>query len=108
MLIKKPAAIPSSEITPQSTYLNRRKFITGAALAGAAAAAGVALRDLAYPLLTVHANARIDGLQKSPYSTTEKKRPIKTSPTTTIFTSSPPTNTNPPTWPRTSKPVPGR
>ena len=77
MLIKKPAAIPFSEITPQSTYLNRRKFLTGAALAGAAAAAGLAFGDLAHPGLTVHANAKIDGLQKSPFSTTEKETPYK-------------------------------
>ena len=32
MLIKKPADIPSSELTPQSLYLNRRKFLAGAAL----------------------------------------------------------------------------
>ncbi len=35
MLIKKPADIPSSEITPKSTYLNRRDFIAGLAAAGA-------------------------------------------------------------------------
>ena len=35
MLIKKPADIPSSEITPESVYLNRREFIAGLALAGA-------------------------------------------------------------------------
>jgi len=34
MLIKKPADIASSEITPKSTYLNRRDFIAGLALAG--------------------------------------------------------------------------
>jgi methionine sulfoxide reductase catalytic subunit len=77
MLIKKPADIPSSEITPRKTYLNRRKFLAGAALAGAAAASGVAFRDLAEPPLTVQANAKIDGLQKSPFSTTEKETPYK-------------------------------
>ena len=30
MLIKKSVDIPSSEITPKSLYLNRRKFLTGA------------------------------------------------------------------------------
>ena len=29
MLIKKAEDIPSSEITPQSLYLNRRKFLAG-------------------------------------------------------------------------------
>jgi sulfoxide reductase catalytic subunit YedY len=77
MLIKKPDAIPSSEITPQSTYLNRRTFLTGAAIASAAAVTGVAFRDLAAPSLIAQANAKIDGLQKSPFSTTEKETPYK-------------------------------
>jgi sulfoxide reductase catalytic subunit YedY len=37
MIIRRPPDIPSSEITPQSVYLNRRKFL-GAASAGAAGA----------------------------------------------------------------------
>ncbi|HEX7422540.1 MAG TPA: protein-methionine-sulfoxide reductase catalytic subunit MsrP [Terriglobales bacterium] len=77
MLIGKPVAIPSSEITPKATYLNRRNFLAGAAIAGAAAVTGVAFRDLAAPSLTVRANAKIDGLQKSPFSTTEKETPYK-------------------------------
>jgi sulfoxide reductase catalytic subunit YedY len=77
MLIKKPDAIPSSEITSQSTYLNRRTFLTGAAIASAAAVTGVAFRDLAAPSLTAQANAKIDGLQKSSFSTTEKETPYK-------------------------------
>ena len=77
MLIGKPPAIPSSEITPKATYLNRRNFLAGAALAGAAAVTGVAFRDLAEPALTAQANAKIDGLQKSPFSTAEKETPYK-------------------------------
>ena len=38
MLIKKSEEIHSSEITPKKMYLNRRKFLAGAALSGAAAA----------------------------------------------------------------------
>src|ERR1700731_2864074 len=77
MLIGKPPAIPSSEITPKATYLNRRNFLAGAAIAGAAAVTGVAFRDFAAPSLTARANAKIDGLQKSPFSTTEKETPYK-------------------------------
>src|SRR6202162_3983110 len=77
MLIKKPAAIPSSEITPKATYLNRRNFLADAAIAGAAAVTGVVFRDFVAPSLTAHANAKIDGLQKSPFSTTEKETPYK-------------------------------
>ena len=37
MLIRKPSDIPSSEITPESVYINRRNFIASVA-AGAVAA----------------------------------------------------------------------
>jgi sulfoxide reductase catalytic subunit YedY len=69
MLIKKAGEIPSSEITSQSVYLNRRKFLTGAAVAGVAAAAG--LRDLILPKMAEAAN-KIDGIRKSSFSTNEK------------------------------------
>jgi sulfoxide reductase catalytic subunit YedY len=80
MLIGKPGAIASSEITPKETYLNRRNFLAGATLVGAAAVTGVAFRDLAEladPALIAQANAKIDGVQKSPFSTTEKETPYK-------------------------------
>ena len=77
MLIKKPTDIPSSEITPKSVYLDRRKFLAGTLVAGAVAAAGTGLRKIFSPSDTVQANAKIDGLQKSPFSTTEKITPYK-------------------------------
>jgi methionine sulfoxide reductase catalytic subunit len=77
MLFKKPSAVPSSEITSKETYINRRKFLTGAVITGAAVATGVVLRDLADPFLTVNANAKIDGIQKSTFSTSEKETPYK-------------------------------
>jgi len=77
MLIGKPGTIPSSEITPKATYLNRRNFLGGAAVAGAAAVTGAAFRDFAEPSVIAQANAKIDGLQKSPFSTTEKETPYK-------------------------------
>src|SRR5229473_886963 len=77
MLIRKPTAIPSSEITPKTTNLNRRNFLAGAAIAGATAVTGVAFRDLVAPPLTARANVKIDGLQKSPLSTTEQITPYK-------------------------------
>src|SRR5258705_2345783 len=77
MLIKKSSDIPSSEITPKSVYLNRRRFIAGAALAGAAVVAGVGLREVGTPSLVAGANTKIDGLQKSSFSTTEKQTPYK-------------------------------
>jgi methionine sulfoxide reductase catalytic subunit len=77
MLIKKSSDILSSEITSKSVYLNRRRFIAGAAMAGAAAVAGLALKEVGSPSLVTEANAKIDGLQKSPFSTMEKQTPYK-------------------------------
>src|SRR5579872_4296731 len=77
MLIKEGGDIPSSEITPKSLYLNRRKFLAGTALAGAAAAVGVGFRELGSPSKTVLANAKIDGIKKSLFSTNEAITPYK-------------------------------
>jgi methionine sulfoxide reductase catalytic subunit len=77
MLIKKPADIASSEITPKNVYLNRRNLLVGAALAGAAAAAGVVLNERRSPPVIVQANAKIDGIQKSKFSTSEAVTPYK-------------------------------
>jgi sulfoxide reductase catalytic subunit YedY len=77
MLIKKQPEIPSSEITSKDLYLNRRKFLAGAALAGAAVATGAAFRRIATPSVVASANAKIDGIQKSPFSTTERETPYK-------------------------------
>ncbi len=78
MLIKKAADISYSEIKPKSMYLNRRKFLAGTALAGVAAvAAGVGLHEMASPSSVAQANTKIDGLQKSPFSTSETITPYK-------------------------------
>src|SRR5208337_4909694 len=75
MLLRKASDIPSSEITPKSLYLNRRKFLAGAALAGAAAMVGTRFGELVSPAMAVQANTKIDGIQKSLFSTTEKITP---------------------------------
>jgi sulfoxide reductase catalytic subunit YedY len=77
MLIKKPADIPSSEITPKGLYLNRRTFLAGAAAASAAAMTGVSLRELVSPSTAVYADAKIDGIKKSSFSTNETITPYK-------------------------------
>jgi sulfoxide reductase catalytic subunit YedY len=77
MLIKKPADIRSSEITPKSLYLNRRKFLEDTVLAGAAAVAGFGLREFASPSTTAQANTKIDGVKKSSFSTNETITPYK-------------------------------
>ncbi|HKV95210.1 MAG TPA: protein-methionine-sulfoxide reductase catalytic subunit MsrP [Candidatus Angelobacter sp.] len=73
MVIKKPSDVASSEITPKSTYVNRRKFITGAAATvGAALVGGFYLRNHFDESTTVHAGgAKLSGVVKSPFSTSE-------------------------------------
>lgn len=44
MLIKEPADILSSEITPQDLYLNRRRFLAGVGLS--AIVAGLGIKEL--------------------------------------------------------------
>ncbi|HVM91992.1 MAG TPA: protein-methionine-sulfoxide reductase catalytic subunit MsrP [Terriglobales bacterium] len=77
MLVRKESVVPWSEVTPKETYLNRRKFLAGAALTGAAALTGVAFREVVDPSLIVRANDKISNLQKSSFSTTEKETPYK-------------------------------
>jgi sulfoxide reductase catalytic subunit YedY len=77
MVIKKAGEIPSSEITPKNLYLNRRKFLAGTALAGVAVAAGVGLHEIGSPSSVAQANTKIDGIQKSPLSTSEAITPYK-------------------------------
>jgi sulfoxide reductase catalytic subunit YedY len=72
MLIKKSPDIASSEITPKDIYLNRRKFLAGAAMAATAAAVG--LHELGSPL-QASATTKIAGLKSSPFSTKEAITP---------------------------------
>src|SRR6478609_7601248 len=65
----------SSEITPHSLYLNRRKFLAGIGLS-AVTAAGLGTRELFSPSAQATADDKIAGLQKSPLSTTEKITPV--------------------------------
>ncbi|HEX3739853.1 MAG TPA: twin-arginine translocation signal domain-containing protein, partial [Terriglobales bacterium] len=75
MLIKTSAGLPSAEITPPDTYLNRRKFLAGVGLT-AAAATGIGVKELMSPSSRVRAADKIAGLQKSPFSTSEKLTPM--------------------------------
>ena len=75
MLIKKPSDIPSSEITPKWFYTNRRKFMTGAAMAGVAAISYKAF-ELFDPDESAQANEKLQ-FTKSQYSTSEKQTPYK-------------------------------
>jgi sulfoxide reductase catalytic subunit YedY len=78
MLIRKADDIRSSEITPPSTYWDRRKFLAAAGLAGTAAAGARQIRALRSPTPPVYAAEKIENLQKSPVSTTEKITPEST------------------------------
>jgi sulfoxide reductase catalytic subunit YedY len=78
MLIKKPTDISSSEVTPKETYLNRRKFIVGAAAAGAALAGGLYLREHVDTTSTVQAGGvKLSGIVKNPLSTSETPTSFK-------------------------------
>jgi len=73
MLIKTRPELPSSEITPESVYVNRRTFMRAAIAAGA----GAALTVPGAPLVTDAAAQAgnvwpITNAAKSPFSTTEK------------------------------------
>ncbi len=66
MLIKRPAAIPPSEITSRDRYLNRREFIRASAALGAAA--GLATAGIWVPR-SAHAGTKLPDVRKSALST---------------------------------------
>ena len=76
---KDSSFIPPSEITPKSAYLNRRDFLKSAGFAGAAAVGAGLLGELAFPDAAEAANpsGKIEGIQKSPLSTSEKQNSLK-------------------------------
>ena len=67
MLIKKPDDIRPSEITSESNYLNRRKFMQAAAAAGGSLVAGEAFPAV----IPMERRAKLDGIVPSEYSTDE-------------------------------------
>ena len=69
MLIGKPPDIPSSAITPQDQYLNRRRFLRGAVAAGAAALGAGRLAEVFEPGIGVLAGTKLQTV-KSPLTTT--------------------------------------
>jgi sulfoxide reductase catalytic subunit YedY len=68
MLIRTPADIRPSEITSKDFYLNRRKFMQGAASAGGSILAGTA----AGAIIPEEKRAKLTGIEKSEFSTDEK------------------------------------
>jgi len=75
MKSKDSTFLPSSEITPKSMYVNRRNFLKGAGFAGAAAVGAGLMGRLAFPggARAGKPAAKLDGVQKSPLSTTGEK-----------------------------------
>jgi sulfoxide reductase catalytic subunit YedY len=72
MLIGKPPAIPSSEITPRKDYeafMNRRKFLRGAVAAGVAALGAEQLAEMLAPGTRVLADTKLQTVP-SPLTTT--------------------------------------
>lgn len=69
MIIRKPSYIPSTEITPQSVYINRRKFLAGAAAVGAASLGAARWLNVAHPQQTVQADTKFTTIP-SKYSST--------------------------------------
>jgi len=83
MLVKSKDSsfIPASEITPKTLYLNRRDFLKGAGVAGATALGAEWLGELAFPGSAQASGStptgKIDGVKKSPFSTSEKQNSLK-------------------------------
>src|SRR6188768_1509734 len=73
MLIKRPADIPSSEITDREGYLNRRAFIRAAAgTAAVAAVGGIAAETILKAQPPAPHGAKLSNVKPSPLSTTDK------------------------------------
>jgi methionine sulfoxide reductase catalytic subunit len=78
MLNNKPPDIPSSEITPEKTYLNRRNFIRAGMIAASAGATGLAYRYFnPTPLPPAHANEISNVEMPKVYSTNERLNTIE-------------------------------
>jgi sulfoxide reductase catalytic subunit YedY len=73
MLIRNAPDLTYADVTPQSVYLDRRKFLQAMGIVGATAFAGKGLFDLAIKPQTAFAATKLTGLAKSPFSTTEKQ-----------------------------------
>jgi methionine sulfoxide reductase catalytic subunit len=71
MLIKKPTGLTFSETTPKSVYVNRRNFLRGLGIAGAATVAGQRFASILSPSTSVQAGTKLATV-KSAYTVDEK------------------------------------
>lgn len=76
MIIKRPGSLKPSEITDESTYLNRREFLATTSKAALAVAAGITLPEVAR-LNDVEAALSLGKINKSKYVLDEEKTPFK-------------------------------
>ncbi|HYL11028.1 MAG TPA: protein-methionine-sulfoxide reductase catalytic subunit MsrP [Candidatus Acidoferrales bacterium] len=77
MPIYKLSDLRYSEVTPKSTYVNRRKFLESAGMAAVGALAGRKLLELARPQQSALAGTKFAGVVKSPFSTNEAQTPYE-------------------------------
>ena len=108
MLIKKAADIPSSEITPKSLYLTRRKFLAGAAIASAAAPRALACARLFRLRPPRSLGTKSTAFKKSPFTTTETITPYKDVTTYNNYYEFSTDKDGPANSPKISRPGPGR
>ncbi|GAC1662770.1 MAG: protein-methionine-sulfoxide reductase catalytic subunit MsrP [Candidatus Acidiferrum sp.] len=64
-----------SDVTPQSVYVNRRRFLRALGIGGAAAVVGGGSWELGSNASRVYATSKLNIASKSPLSTTEKQTP---------------------------------
>ena len=77
MLIGKASDIPSSEITPKSAYLNRRKLMAMAGAAGIVALAGNRITRILDPEVGVEAGTKLDTIRSHLSTTGEDITPYQ-------------------------------
>ena len=77
MLIKRPEDIPSSEITPENLYRNRREFLRIASTALGVAAAGSMLLPGCAKGEASSAAELVQNKKLGPYDTNEKLTPFE-------------------------------
>ena len=73
--IPKGWEIPEREVTPRHIYLNRRKFLAGSIVSGAALVASQPFWEAIAPSAAAAPGAKLTGVVKSPLSTDEKITP---------------------------------
>jgi len=73
MLFRQKPEMTYAYVTPKSVYQNRRAFLKGAGLAGAAVLTGRRLWELVSPSSRAFAGTKLSGVKKSPFSTSEKQ-----------------------------------